>query len=246
MIFYEIQASCFKGHTAKRDRAANGLPAANDVAGKENVMKVLALNGSSNAKGVTYNAIRLAGGELEREGIELEIVHVGAKAYKGCLDCRRCRETHRCVHNDIVNDIIDTIYGGCDGLILAAPAHYMGVPGPMKAVCDRLFYATEHLEGWNLKPACCIATCRRAGALNTFQHLNNYLHCSNLLTVNSQYWNLAFGWKPEEFLAQDAEGVQTLRVLGRSMAWALKTLEAGKMVVAEPGFDKRVRTNFCR
>lgn len=208
-------------------------------------MKVLALNGSQNPKGVTWHALQLVGNELAQHAIGLDIVHIGIKAYKGCCDCRACRKTHHCAYNDIVNELIDKL-PEYDGLLLGAPAHYMGIPGPMKAVLDRLFYATEHLEGWGPKPAAAIAVCRRAGAISTFQQLNNYLNCSNLLTVNSQYWNVVFGWKPEEMLEQDKEGVQTMQVLGQNMAWVLNALAAGKQQFPAPTYVKRVRSNFCR
>lgn len=209
-------------------------------------MKVLALNGSQNRKGVTFHALQLIGEELRNEGIEMEIMHIGVKAYAGCMDCRKCREDHRCVHKDIVNDIIEKLYAECDGLLLGAPVHYMGMPGPMKAVLDRVFYATEHLEGWNHKPAAAVAVCRRAGGISTFHQLNNYLACSNLITVNSQYWNIGFGWKPEEMLTQDAEGVQTMQVLGRNMAWLLKVIAANGDNIPHPTLGKRVRSNFAR
>lgn len=209
-------------------------------------MKVLALNGSSNAKGVTYHAIQVVARELEREGIATDVIHVGAKPLAGCLDCRKCRANdHHCVHHDIVNTIIDAMHS-YDGLILGSPVHYMGIPGPFKACLDRLLYATEHLAGWGPKPATAIAVCRRAGAIGTAQQLGNYLNCSNLITVNSQYWNVAFGWKPEEFLAQDTEGVQTMEVLGKNMAWLLKIIAAAGDAVARPVHGRRVRANFCR
>lgn len=209
-------------------------------------MKVLALNGSHHAKGVTYAAIGIVAAELGKEGIGTDIVQIGAKPIAGCIDCRKCRTNgHRCIHNDIVNEIIDKL-PEYDGLILGAPVEYMGIPGPMKAALDRLLYATEHLEGWGPKPATAIAVCRRAGAIDTVHQLGNYLNCANLVTVNSQYWNVCFGWKPEEFLEQDKEGVQTMEVLGRNMAWLLKVIEASQNSIAKPAYDKRVRSNFCR
>lgn len=209
-------------------------------------MRVLALNGSSHSRGVTFHALGLVGEELEKEGIGLEIVHVGAKPVAGCLDCRKCRDNgHHCVHNDIVNQLINML-ADYDGIILGCPVHYMGIPGPFKSVLDRLLYATEHLEGWGPKPGATVAVCRRAGAVNAAQQLGNYLNCANLLTVNSQYWNIVFGWTPKEFFEQDAEGVQTMRVLGRNMAWILKVIEASRASVPVPVYAKRVRTNFCR
>lgn len=209
-------------------------------------MKVLALNGSSNAKGVTYAAMNIVGEELKKEGIDMEIVHVGAKGVQGCVNCKQCRKTHHCVINDKVNEIIDRI-DEFDGILLGCPAHYMDVPGPFKAFLDRLLYATEHLEGHTHKVCASIAVCRRAGAINTFQQLNNYLYCSNMIIVGSQYWNVGYGWTPEEFLAQDKEGVQTMEVLGRNMAWMLKVIDATKETLPHPVItDKRTRTNFCR
>lgn len=209
-------------------------------------MKVLALNGSQNKKGVTYHAIGLVAEELAKAHIGCDIVHVGSKPLAGCMDCRKCRTNgHHCVHKDIVNDIID-ILPEYDGLILGAPVHYMGIPGPFKACLDRLLYATEHLEGWGPKPATAIAICRRAGSVNTVHQLGNYINCSNLITVNSQYWNVCFGWKPEEFLEQDKEGVQTMHVLGRNFAWLMQVLAATKDTIPTPTYEKRVRANFCR
>lgn len=209
-------------------------------------MKVLAINGSYNKKGVTWTAIGLAAKELEAEGIPTDIWHVGAKAVAACIDCRKCRSNgHHCIHKDVVNEIIDAL-PEYDGLILGCPVEYMGMPGTLKAVLDRVFYATEHLEGWGPKPAAAIAVCRRAGAIDTLHQLENYFNCSNLITVNSQYWNIAFGWKPEEFLAQDKEGVQTMQVLGRNMAWLLKVMEAAKGVITPTVYQKRIRANFCR
>ena len=128
-----------------------------------------------------------------------------------------------------------------------APCNYMGIPGTFKACLDRLLYATEHLEGWGPKPATAIAVCRRAGAVSAAQQLGNYLNCSNLITVNSQYWNIAFGWKPEEFLSQDAEGVSDHAGAGDA-TWhgCSRSLKPDGPAFPAPVYEKRVRANFCR
>ncbi len=48
-------------------------------------MKVVAFNGSPKKEGNTYHAIKLVADELESQGIEVEIVHVGNKAIRGCM-----------------------------------------------------------------------------------------------------------------------------------------------------------------
>ncbi len=213
-------------------------------------MKVLALNGSHNKEGVTYNALKIVGEELQKEGIGIDILHCGGKSYASCNDCRTCRKLKedgnmaaRCVHKDIVNDILDML-PNYDGLVLGTSVHLMGIPGAFKSVLDRLSYCSNHFRTWRFKPAMSIAICRRAGAIPVFHQLNNYLLSSHMLVVGNQYWNIGFGWKPEEFLGQDKEGIQTMQMAGQKMAWALKVLDA--TTIQPPQHGLRVRTNFCR
>lgn len=209
-------------------------------------MKVLALNGSSNARGVTRHAIGLVEEELKKAGIGMEVVHIGAKPLAGCMDCRKCKTNgHHCIVNDIVPELWQKLQD-FDGLILGAPAHYMGIPGPFKACLDRLMYSTDNLQGWGPKPAAVIGVCRRGGAVGVVHQLSNYLNCSNLIAVNSSYWNIAFGWKPDEFLSQDKEGIATMRTLGKNMAWTLKALAEDGLNLPKPEWEPRPRTCFCR
>jgi multimeric flavodoxin WrbA len=215
-------------------------------------MKVLALNGSHNKNGVTYHALRLVGEELEKEGIGLDIIHCGGDSYASCNDCRSCRKVkedgnmvERCVHDDIVNKILDAL-PQYDGLLLGTSVHVMGIPGTFKSVLDRLIYCSNHFRTWRFKPTSALTICRRAGVINVFHQLNNYLLSSHMLVVGNQYWNVGFGWKAEEFLEQDKEGVQTMRMLGMNMAWALKLVDATKDTIKPPQHGLRARTNFCR
>ncbi len=215
-------------------------------------MKVLALNGSHNRQGVTYTALRLIGKELEKEGIGMDIIHCGGRNYVSCNDCRSCRRkkedgtmVERCVHQDIVNEILDSL-PQYDGLVLGTSVHLMGIPGAFKSVLDRLSYCSNHFRTWRFKPATSVSICRRAGAITVFHQLNNYLLSSHMLVVGNQYWNIGFGWKPEEFLAQDKEGIQTMQMAGQNLAWALKIVAATKDTIQPPNHGLRVRTNFCR
>jgi len=215
-------------------------------------MKVLALNGSHNKHGVTYHALGIIGEALAQEGIGMEIIHAGG-SYATCDDCRTCRKVNkesgdmveRCRHDDIVNEVLDML-PQYDGLILGTCVHLMGIPGGFKAVLDRLSYCSNHYRTWRFKPTAAVAICRRAGAIPVFQQLHNYLLSSNMLVVGNQYWNIGFGWKPEEFLEQDKEGIQTMQMLGQNMAWTLKIIDATKDTIAPPQHGLRVRTSFCR
>ena len=48
-------------------------------------MNVLLINGSPHEKGCTYTALSLIAGELNKAGIDTEILHVGGKPVGGCI-----------------------------------------------------------------------------------------------------------------------------------------------------------------
>lgn len=73
-----------------------------------------------------------------------------------------------------------------------------------------------------------------------------YFAIKGMPIVTSSYWNMVHGNTPEE-VKQDLEGMQTMRILGRNMAWLLKCIEADKQAgVPEPEKEEKVWTNFVR
>jgi len=206
-------------------------------------MKVLALNGSPHKNGGTAAAIKLVSFELEKHGIETEIIQIGNEVIKGCIGCMSCKKTgsNHCIFNeDIVNVCIDKS-AEFDGLILASPVYYGGIAGTMKSFLDRFFFAGINLE---YKAAVALVTVRRAGGVETFQQLNNYFNLRNMVITPSQYWNVLHGTNEEE-IQQDKEGVQIMQKAGNNMAWLLKNLDAGKDIPL-PEKPQRVATNFIR
>ena len=70
-------------------------------------MKVLLVNGSPHKKGTTSTALSEVAAALEREGMETEMIHIGAKPVQGCIACLKCRKTHRCFYDeDVANKVI--------------------------------------------------------------------------------------------------------------------------------------------
>ncbi|MEG6615211.1 flavodoxin family protein [Peptococcaceae bacterium 1198_IL3148] len=210
-------------------------------------MKVVAFNGSPNKAGNTYHAIKLVTEELEKEGIKIEIIHVGNKVIRGCLACGQCikNKNERCAINDEVNDWLQ-LMKGADGIILGSPTHYSAIAGTMKSFLDRAVYVAGANGGMlRHKVGVAVVAVRRSGGLPTFNQLNNYLNYSEMLIPTSNYWNVIHGRAPGEAL-QDAEGVQIMRVLGKNMAWLLKLVENGKGAVPEPAMEDKVFTNFIR
>jgi multimeric flavodoxin WrbA len=208
-------------------------------------LKVILLNGSPREKGCTYTALSEVAAQLEKNGIETEIVHVNKGPVLGCTACGACYKLGKCAYGDEdgVNECVEKIKAA-DGLVLGSPVHYASAAGAFVAFLDRVFYSKGNaFEG---KLGAAVVSCRRGGATAAFDQLNKYFTISSMPIVASKYWNMVHGNKPEE-VRQDLEGMQTMRVLGDNMAWLLKCIEAGRAAGIElPEREKNVRTNFIR
>ncbi len=211
-------------------------------------MKVIAINGSPNKEGNTHHALQIIGGRLKENNIDMEIIHIGNKAIRGCIACGKCRENkdEKCsITTDPVNEYIQSIKGA-DGLILGAPVHYSGIPGTMKSFLDRAFYvATSNGGLFRQKVAAAVVAVRRSGGSSTLDGLYHFLAYSEMILATSNYWNIIHGRMPGEVLKDD-EGVQVLEVLGNNMAWLLKMKEQTKNTLPAPAPVEKVITNFIR
>jgi multimeric flavodoxin WrbA len=211
-------------------------------------MKVIAINGSPNAKGNTYYSLEQVGEALTTEGIEFETIHIGNKIIRGCLACGGCgkNQNERCViANDELNDCIQKLKEA-DGILLGSPVHFSGIAGTMKSFLDRAFYVTS-VNGGLLrhKVGASVVAVRRSGGVATFDALNHYINYAEMIMPASNYWNVIHGTAPAE-VKDDDEGQQILRVLGKNMAWLMKTLAAGKTQVPAIPKEDKVFTNFIR
>lgn len=211
-------------------------------------MKVIAFNGSPRKNGNTFHAIKLVTDELEKEGIETEIVHVGGKTIKGCMGCGICgkRQDEKCVYaKDNVNDWIQKMKEA-DGILLSSPVYFAAINGTMKSFLDRAFMVTG-VNNYMLrhKAGASVIAVRRSGGLPAFEQLNNYLNYSEMVLPTSNYWNIAHGLRPGD-MESDEEGKQIMRVLGKNMAWLLKLIEHGKDTVKAPEQESKTYMNFIR
>lgn len=210
-------------------------------------MKVVAFNGSPKKDGNTYQAINIVTGELKKEGIETEIVHVGDKAIRGCTACQGCKvKNEKCViTTDEVNDWIQKMKNA-DGIILGSPVYYSGVNGTMKSFLDRAFYVIGANGNFmKRKVGISLAAVRRSGGIPAIEQLNKYINFSEMLMPGSCYWNVIHGRRPGD-IVEDKEGLQIMEVLGQNMAWTMKLIENGKGIVKEPNTFEKVMTSFVR
>ena len=211
-------------------------------------MKTLAFNGSPNQEGNTFHALKMVTAELEKAGIETEIIQVGNKAIRGCIACNQCikNQNEQCVlAGGEVNEWIQKMKHA-DGIILGSPVHYAAVAGTMKSFLDRAFYVTGANDTMlRHKVGAAVVAVRRSGGLPTFNQLNNFLCYSEMLIPTSNYWNVIHGTRPGE-VTQDAEGTQIMRVLGKNMAWLMNLVENGKGTVIPPEKEAKSYLNFIR
>lgn len=204
-------------------------------------MKVLLINGSPHINGNTFLALSEAAQALNKEDVETEIVSIGTNAVRGCIACGKCAETGRCIFSDEPYNTLHAKLDEADGIIVGSPVYYAGPNGSLCALLDRLFFSCG--SRLTYKPGASVAVCRRGGASAAFDRLNKYFTINNMPVVSSQYWNSVHGRKAGE-AAADAEGMQTMRTLGRNMAWLLKKIHQGG--AQYPQKEAPVRTNFIR
>lgn len=206
-------------------------------------MKALLINGSPRSKGCTYTALTELKKTLEAEDIEVELLHVGHKDIHGCIACRKCHETGKCVFDDVVNEVAPKL-AQADAFVIGAPVYFASPAGGAISFMDRLFFSTLGIDK-TMKVGAAVVTCRRGGNTATFDVLNKYFTMTGMPVASSQYWNMVYGSSAEE-VECDAEGLQTMRTLGRNMAFLMKSIQLGREKFGLPQKETPIFTNFHR
>ena len=207
-------------------------------------MKVLMINGSPHANGNTSVALKELEKTFTAEGVEVETIHIGMQAIRGCIACYKCAEKGKCVFDDAVNKAAGK-FAKCDGLVVATPVYYASANATLVAFLQRLFFSTSTTVDKRMKVGASVAVCRRGGASATFDELNKFFTVSNMPIVSSQYWNSVHGRTPGE-AEQDAEGLQTMRTLAHNMTFLMKSIALGKKAYGLPEKEEGIMTNFIR
>jgi len=212
-------------------------------------MKVLMLNGSGNPDGSTWTGLEVMREVFEKEGVDAEIVCVGAKPVADCLGCNKCAELGKCVfNNDGVNEFVEKAREA-DGFVFASPVYYAHPSGRILSFLDRAFFSNMWGTGagaFRHKPGAAIVVARRAGTSASYDVLNKYFGITQMLNVGSTYWN-EFHALTKEDVPGDPEGLQTLRNLARNMVYIMRCLKAGREAGIEPPeTETGALTNFVR
>ena len=205
-------------------------------------MNILMINGSPRPNGNTAIALAEMKKIFDAEGAQITIIQVGNKDIRGCIGCGTCYEKGRCVFDDDVNKAA-SLFEKADGLVVASPVYYASANGTLVSFLDRLFFST-HFDK-TMKVGASIAVARRGGCTATFDELNKYFTICGMPLASSQYWNILHGRDKGE-AAQDAEGLQTMRVLARNMVFLIKSIALGKEKYGLPETEPWTPTNFIR
>lgn len=205
-------------------------------------MKVLMINGSPHKEGNTYIALHEMEKIFSKEGIETEILHIGNREIRGCVACRSCLKSGKCIFEDVVNETAAK-FEECDGLVVGSPVYYASANATLVAFLTRLFFSTSFDK--TMKVGAAVVAARRGGLSSTFDELNKFFTISGMPVASGQYWNSIHGREIGE-VAQDAEGLQGMRTLAGNMAFLMKSIALGKETYGLPEKEAFQRTNFIR
>lgn len=202
---------------------------------------VLLLNGSPHPQGCTAAALEELRCTLEAEGITAELIHVGSRDIRGCIACNSCANTGKCVFDkDPVNETAAK-FAAADGLVIGSPVYYGSPNGTLLSFLDRLFYSSPFEK--HMKVGAAVVSCRRGGNTASFDVLNKYFMISGMPVASSTYWNQVHGFTAED-VRKDAEGLQTMRNLGRNMAFLIRAIADAKEKYGLPAVERDVFTSF--
>jgi len=189
-------------------------------------MKVVAFNGSARRQGNTAILIKHLFAELEKEGIETELIELAGEKIQGCIACYKCfenKDRHCAIKDDIVNDCIDKM-ADANGIILGSPTYFADISAGMKALIERSGMTNLANDVmFKHKVGAAVIAVRRGGAIHAFDSINHFFLINQMIVPGSSYWNMGLGRGIGE-VDNDEEGIRTMINLGKNMAWLLQKI----------------------
>jgi multimeric flavodoxin WrbA len=186
-------------------------------------MKLIAFNGSPRKDGNTTQLMGHLLQEIEKEGIETELVQLSAKAIHGCIACYKCFENQdkRCaVKDDAANEYIEKMQTA-QGIVLGSPSYFQDVTAEMKALIDRAgFVGLANGKLYKNKVGASLCCFRRTGGMHTIETMNHFFF-SNELIIAGRALCVA---RDKGDVAKDQEGIQQAEALGQRIAWLVKKI----------------------
>jgi multimeric flavodoxin WrbA len=163
---------------------------------------------------------------LRAAGHDCELIELAKLDIRGCTACGKCREkADRKCHGrkDDGNEIIARLFDA-DAILLGSPTYFADITPELKAIIDRAGYvARGNGNPFARKPGAAVVAVRRAGAIHAFDSINHFFLIGEMVIVGSSYWNVGIGG-PKGAVAEDDEGIATMRRLGENMSWVMERL----------------------
>jgi multimeric flavodoxin WrbA len=186
-------------------------------------MKVVGFNGSPRKDGNTSILIEHVFDELEKLGIQSELVQLSEKEIRGCISCYKCiqnKDRHCAVKSDAANEYIDKMVGA-DGMILGSPVYFNDVTPEMKALIDRTGFVSR-ANGWMFKNkvGAGVVAVRRSGAVHTLDTMDHFFLSGEMIIVGRA---IGIGRDKGE-VEKDEEGMNLVKSLGQRMGWLLRKI----------------------
>ncbi len=189
-------------------------------------MKVVAFNTSARLDGNTAILIRRVFKELENAGIKTELIQLAGQNIAGCIGCGKCmiNKDKKCVvTDDLANEYITEMVKA-DGIIIGSPTYFADCTANAKALIERAGMVCRANDNMLMrKVGAAVIAVRRGGAIHAFDTLNHFFTISEMIIVGSLYWNMGIGRQIAD-VEQDEEGLNTMSILGKNMAWLLKKI----------------------
>lgn len=193
-------------------------------------MKVLGINGSARKDGNTAIIMNKVFEELNKQGIETELVQFAGQVIEPCKACWACGEQKNCVHRkDIFRETFDKMMEA-DGILLGSPVYSANISASMQAFLERAAVVCDMNRGSlnnKYKVGASVVALRRGGALSAVDAMNHFFMNQEMIIVGSTYWNMVYGQMPGDVL-KDEEGLQNMQNLGENMAYVLHKLNDSK------------------
>ena len=187
----------------------------------DNMSKVILLNASPRANSNTLMVLKECAREIEKEGVEAEIISLRGKKIQSCVACGKCQETGNCILPDGLDEIIDKLRDA-DGFIPAAPVYFGTARGDIMSALQRIGRVSrhgDHFLDWMVGGP--ISVARRGGVTLTLQEMSMFFAINNMIIAGSTYWNMVIAGE-EGTALEDEEGIETIRLFGRNVAQLIK------------------------
>ena len=189
-------------------------------------MKIIALNGSPRPIGNTSNILNDVQDMFEREGVEMEIIHLYEYSFVNCNVCMTCeiRGDGRCIdEDDGLNDILDRLRQA-DGVLMAAPTYMNACPSVMQTFMERaalVFGKGDH--GLAGKVGGAIAVCGHDGASLVYNQMVDFMLANRMLVSGSYPMPIIRALNSPAY-EDDTQGMKGVRSLVEGMVSALMRL----------------------